>query len=53
MYIYVTSHTYTYKKAGGGGGGAVEHRISQYADDTKIMLEGDQISFEDTINQHF
>ena len=33
--------------------GAVEHNISQYADDTKVMLEGDQISFEETINQHF
>jgi len=30
--------------------GGVEHKISQYADDTEILLEGDKTSFEETIN---
>ena len=29
--------------------GETEHKISQYADDTEIMLEGDINSFERTI----
>ena len=29
--------------------GETEHKISQYADDTEIMLEGDKNSFEETI----
>ena len=29
--------------------GETEHKISQYADDTEIMLEGDRNSFERTI----
>ena len=29
--------------------GETEHKISQYADDTEIMLEGDNNSFETTI----
>ena len=29
--------------------GETEHKISQYADDTEIMLEGDDNSFETTI----
>ena len=31
--------------------GETEHKISQYADDTEIMLEGDRNSFERTINK--
>ncbi|WP_419609554.1 reverse transcriptase family protein [Thiolapillus sp.] len=30
--------------------GETEHKISQYADDTEIMLEGDEKSFQETIN---
>ena len=30
--------------------GETEHKISQYADDTEIMLEGDEQSFQETIN---
>ena len=29
--------------------GETEHKISQYVDDTDIMLEGDKNSFEETI----
>ena len=29
--------------------GETEHKISQYADDTDIMLEGERNSFEETI----
>ena len=29
--------------------GETEHKISQYADDTEIMLEGDRNSFERSI----
>ena len=29
--------------------GETEHKISQYSDDTKSMLEGDKNSFEETI----
>ena len=29
--------------------GETKHKISQYADDTEIMLEGDKNSFEETI----
>ena len=30
--------------------GETEYKISQYADDTEIMLEGDKNSFEETVN---
>ena len=30
--------------------GETEHKISQYADDTEIMSEGDEKSFQETIN---
>ena len=29
--------------------GETEYKISQYADDTEIMLEGDKNSFEETV----